>query len=179
MTPPVRTATTDELTEGDLAGMRSLFDAAWPGGRFDGHDFEHALGGRHWLIEHEGRIVSHASVVGRLLVADERPLRTGYLEAVATWPDLERRGLGSAVVSAADAHIRERYELGGLSTGRPGFYERLGWRRWLGPTFVRMPDGPVRTADDDGGVLVLATPGTPPLDLTAPLSCDWREGDVW
>jgi hypothetical protein len=36
-----------------------------------------------------------------------------------------------------------------------------------------------RTQDEDGGVMILETPGTGPLDLAAPISCDWREGDVW
>ena len=35
------------------------------------------------------------------------------------------------------------------------FYERLGWVRWRGPTYVQMPDGVVkRTAEDDGGLMV-------------------------
>ena len=35
------------------------------------------------------------------------------------------------------------------------------------------------TPDVDGFIMVLATPTTPPLDLAAPISCDWRPGDVW
>lgn len=184
----VRTAGSAELTTADLASMRDLFRAAWPDGRFDDHDFEHAMGGRHWLIEIDGRIVSHASVVPRTLLVGGRALRTGYVEAVATLPAFENRGLGSAVVRKASDHVRARYELGALSTGRHAFYERLGWRTWLGPTFVRSPGSPgaadpsgdvVPTVEDDGSVLVLATPASPPLDLGAPLVCDWREGDVW
>ena len=61
------------------------------------------------------------------------------------------------------------------------FYERLGWRTWLGPSSVRSPDGERRTPDEDGYILVLTTPSTPlePLDLTLPIRCDWRVGDVW
>ena len=59
------------------------------------------------------------------------------------------------------------------------FYERLGWRRWAGPTYVRTDAGLVRTAEDDGNVLVRLTPASPDLDLSAPLSCEWRSGDVW
>jgi aminoglycoside 2'-N-acetyltransferase I len=46
---------------------------------------------------------------------------------------------------------------------------------------VRTPDGDRRTPDDDGYILVLETPATPntPLDVRAPVSCDWRVGDVW
>jgi aminoglycoside 2'-N-acetyltransferase I len=77
--------------------------------------------------------------------------------------------------------IIQGYQLGGLSDGSgfQGFYERLGWEHWQGPTLVAAPGGPVRTADDDDTVLVLRTPTTGDLDLTAPLTCDWRQGDVW
>jgi aminoglycoside 2'-N-acetyltransferase I len=80
---------------------------------------------------------------------------------------------------AVGEHLDERYELGGLSLGVEGFYERFGWQRWLGPTFCRAGDGLVRTADDDGSVMVRMTPTSPELDLTAPISCDPRSGDVW
>jgi aminoglycoside 2'-N-acetyltransferase I len=41
------------------------------------------------------------------------------------------------------------------------------------------PRGPERTEDDDGGIRVLPTPGTPELDLSGAITCDWRPGDVW
>jgi aminoglycoside 2'-N-acetyltransferase I len=75
--------------------------------------------------------------------------------------------------------IRERFELGALATGSPGFYGRLGWQIWTGPTFVRTESGDQRTDQDDGAILVLPTPTSPRLDLSAPLSCEWRPGDVW
>ena len=81
------------------------------------------------------------------------PLRTGYLEAVATLPAFERRGYGSMVVRAATKYLLPRFELGALSTSVPGFYLRLGWEPWLGPTFVRTASGVERTEDDDGGDL--------------------------
>jgi aminoglycoside 2'-N-acetyltransferase I len=71
------------------------------------------------------------------------------------------------------------YELGALGTGRHRFYERLGWRTWQGPCFVRTTEGERRTPDEEGFIMVLRTPSTPPIDLTDPISCDWRPGDVW
>jgi aminoglycoside 2'-N-acetyltransferase I len=112
-------------------------------------------------------------------VADERVLRTGYLEAVATLPAFERRGIASRLVSVAAEAIRAEFELGALSTGVPDLYLRLGWERWRGPTFVRTPEGLQRTAEDDDSIFVLRTPTTPPLMLTGPLVCEWRSGDVW
>jgi aminoglycoside 2'-N-acetyltransferase I len=69
----------------------------------------------------------------------------------------------------------------GLATGSPAFYTRLGWETWRGPTFIRRPDGDLlRTADDDGGILILRTRTTPDhLDLAAPLSAEWRPGELW
>ncbi|HEX6678087.1 MAG TPA: hypothetical protein VF486_24105 [Actinomycetes bacterium] len=75
--------------------------------------------------------------------------------------------------------IERGYQLGAPSTGRRGFYERFGWERWRGPTFVASPTSLVRTPEDDDSVMVLRTPATTDLDLAAPLTCDWRPGDVW
>jgi aminoglycoside 2'-N-acetyltransferase I len=68
--------------------------------------------------------------------------------------------------------VRREFELGALSTGAHRFYERLGWQRWRGPTFV----GDVRSDEEDDGVMVLAVT---PVDLGAPISCDPRRGDDW
>jgi len=78
----------------------------------------------------------------------------------------------------ANEIIRPEYELGALGTGAFAFYERLGWERWRGPSFVRTPGGLVRTEEDDGFLMILRTTAAP-LDLDAPISCDWRPGDVW
>jgi aminoglycoside 2'-N-acetyltransferase I len=158
-----------------------LLWAAFPAGEegFTEEDWEHGLGGMHFVLEVDGEIVTHASVVERELHVDGRPLRTGYVEAVATAPDRQGRGFGSSVMQDVTAFIRERFELGALGTGSHGFYERLGWLTWTGPTSVRTADGPRRTPDEDGYVMVLPTPASPPLDLTAPISCEWRPGDVW
>ena len=175
----LRQLPTADLTASELSTLYALFSAAWPDGGFTDDDFAHGMGGMHWLAEVDGSIVSHASVVARRLEAGDLVLRTGYLEAVATLPAAERRGYGSMVVRAAARYLLPRYELGALSTSVPGFYLRMGWEAWLGPTSVRTPDGLQRTADDDGGIFVLRTPSTPALTLTDPLVCDWRSGDVW
>jgi aminoglycoside 2'-N-acetyltransferase I len=176
---PVRSASTADLTASDLAALRSLFSAAWPDGDFGDDDFANAMGGRHWLAVSSGSIVAHAAVVVRVLEAGGRPLRTGYDGGRRALPAFERRGIGSLLVAAASDHVRASFELGALSTVRPAFYERLGWERWRGPTYVRRPEGLLRTEDEDDGILVLRTPRTPPLSLTEALSCDWRPGDPW
>jgi aminoglycoside 2'-N-acetyltransferase I len=182
--PParLRQVETDELTPDERSAIRVLLETAFAAdadGPFAGSDWEHALGGCHVIAERDGRIVAHASVVERDIRVSDRPLRTGYVEAVATAPWEQGRGLGTQVMEAVGAHLVERFELGVLATGAHGFYERLGWRTWAGPSFVRLPGGLQPTPDEDGFIMVLRTPSTPELDATAPISCDWRSGDVW
>ena len=179
--PRLRHLPTDALTAGELRSIRALMDSAFGTGEeaFADDDWAHALGGQHVVLDIEGEIVSHASVVERALEIGGRPFRTGYVEAVATAPNLQGKGHGSLVMEAATEHIRSTFELGALGTGRHAFYERLGWQTWRGPAFVRMPDGEQRTPEEEGYILVLRTPTSPPFDLAEPISCDWRPGDVW
>lgn len=161
--------------------LGDLFRAAWKGEseEFTDKDWDHAVGGLHFLLEEGETIVAHASVVERELHTGGRRLVTGYVEAVATRPMHQRRGHGSALMREVGEYIDETFELGALDTGSSAFYERLGWVVWKGPTFVRTDSGLIRTADEDGQVLVRLTPTSPELDLSAPISCDWRPGDVW
>jgi aminoglycoside 2'-N-acetyltransferase I len=147
--------------------------------RFTDDDWEHGLGGVHFLLEEGRTIVGHASVVERELHLAGHPVRTGYVEAVATLPERQGEGLGSFLIADVGDYIRAEFELGALGTGRHSFYQRLGWLTWTGPSSVRTVDGPRRTPDEDGYILVLPTPESPPLDLTTAISCDWRPGDVW
>jgi aminoglycoside 2'-N-acetyltransferase I len=178
----LRRVATDELTGAETEAVRRLLWAAFDDvdGGMTEDDWSHALGGVHVLLERDGKIAGHAAVVERELHLDGRPVRTGYVEAVAIDPSYQRAGLGTVLMAEVSAVIAERYELGALATGSPGFYERVGWRRWAGPTFVRTGSGRLRTPDEDGGILVQATTSTPfELDLSTSISCDWRAGDVW
>jgi aminoglycoside 2'-N-acetyltransferase I len=178
----LRRLATDELTPGEISGIRSVLDAAfWDDEeeRFSDDDWDHAVGGMHVVLDVDGTIVAHGSVVERTLEVDHRPIRAGYVEAVATAPGHQGRGHGTMVMRAIGDEIRARFELGALGTGSHGFYERLGWETWAGPSSVRTPDGERRTRDEDGFIMILRTPSTPPIDPGAPISCEWRPGDVW
>ena len=180
----VRRARTDDLSASEVEAIRQILWAAFddpdePEEGFTEHDWEHGLGGIHVVAELNGRIAAHGSVVAREIHAGGRPLAAGYVESVATDPGLQRTGLGTAVMREIGAVIFEAYEVGFLGTGEHGFYERLGWQTWRGPSFVRTPDGERATPGDDGYLMVLRTPTSPPLDLDAPISCEWRPGDVW
>ena len=179
----LRRLTTSELTAGEVREIRALMEVAFGSEgeeeRFSEDDWQHALGGVHFVLELDGEIVAHAAVVERQLYVGELPVRTGYVEAVATSPDRQGVGLGSIVMTDVTQYVREGFELGGLGTGRQSFYGRLGWRIWAGPSAVRTPDGERPTPDDDGYIMVLETPTSPPLDLAAQISCEERPGDVW
>lgn len=178
----VRQLRTDELTQGEIAAIRELLWAAFADdedGEFTEDDWQHALGGLHFVLDVDGRILAHAAVVPRELHVANRPLRTGYGEAVAVAPGHQRAGLGTVVMREATQHVADEYELGALGTGSHAFYERLGWRTWRGPSSVRGPQGDTATPDDDGYIMVLLTAHAPNIDLDAPISCEWRPGDVW
>jgi aminoglycoside 2'-N-acetyltransferase I len=177
--PPIRALPTEDLTREERIAVRELLAGAWEDEAFTEEDWHHAVGGVHFLMEDAGELVAHASVVERELHTQGHRLRTGYVEAVATRAQHRGRGLGTALMKEVTGYVDREFELGGLATGRTAFYERLGWVVWPGPTFVRTDRGPVRTEEDDGGVMVRLTPSSPVLDLTAPICCDWRPGDVW
>jgi aminoglycoside 2'-N-acetyltransferase I len=174
----VRLAHTSELDVAALRAIERMVIEAFPGD-FDDHDWEHALGGIHAIVEDAGVIVAHGAVVQRRLLHGGRALRTGYVEAVAVRPERQRRGLGAAVMHALVPVISGAYTIGALAaTERAArLYRALGWLPWEGPTWVLAPDGVRRTADDDGGIYVL--PLNTPMDRGGDLVCDWRDGDVW
>jgi len=178
----LRRLSTDELTRAEVDAIRALMTVAFGADedeRFTDDDWEHSIGGVHFVLDDDAEIVGHASVVEREIHVGGRPLRTGYVEAVAMAPARQRSGLGTRLMVDVGLLIRDRFELGVLGTGSHHFYERLGWRTWAGPSFVRTAEGDRRTPDEDGDILVLVTPTSPVLDLDAPISCDWRPGDVW
>jgi aminoglycoside 2'-N-acetyltransferase I len=177
----IRRATTAELSPAEIAAIRALLWASFGDGEegFTEDDWDHSVGGVHFILEIGGAIVGHGSVVERWLHIGDVPVRTGYVEAVAVEPARQGEGLGTQLMREVTAYIRDGFEMGALGTGSHDFYERLGWRTWRGPTSYRTEDGQIRTSDDDGYVLALETPASPALDLDAPISCEWRPGDSW
>ena len=174
----LHTAPTDAVPVSIRARLRRLLDVAFDGD-FTDDDWDHARGGLHvWMTESD-QVISCGSLVERILVCSGQTLRVGYVEAVASDVSHQRRGHGTTVMRRIGELIRERYALGGLSTGAHAFYEPLGWERWCGPTFVDGPSGRERTPCDDGDVMILRTPRSPRLRLDGEIVCDWRRGDVW
>jgi aminoglycoside 2'-N-acetyltransferase I len=173
-----RLFTTAEASADVLQEIRQLLVQAFEGD-FSADDWEHTLGGWHVVVADRSAILSHAAVVPRILEVAHRPLHAGYVEGVATAPLRQRQGLGSLAMAKASTLLRSRFEMGALSTGQHRFYERLGWERWRGPTFVRHGSAAIRTQDEDEGIMVLRCGPSQNIDLTASLSCEHRPGDDW
>ncbi len=178
MTADVEVLATSDVSAPVLERVRRMCDLAW-GGDFSDDDWDHTLGGTHVIVRDAGTVVAHAAVVARTMWFDDRQLEVGYVEGVVTDPDRRRRGFGRAAMQGAADVIRSTYPVGLLATGVHGFYERLGWERWRGPTFVRTPTGLVRTLDEDDGIMVLRFGPSADLDVTASLTCEERAGDDW
>ncbi|MGH2946418.1 MAG: GNAT family N-acetyltransferase [Solirubrobacteraceae bacterium] len=174
----VHVAHTADLDAATLTAARELLDAVFEGELAD-HDWEHALGGMHALVWEGDELIGHASVVQRRLLHGRRALRAGYVEGVGVSAPRRGRGHGAALMAALERVIRGAYDLGGLGATdeAAGFYAARGWQQWKGPTSALTPAGIARTEADDGGIYVL--PVAVPLDLSAPLVCDWRDGDAW
>lgn len=123
-------------------------------------------------------LVSHALWVTRWLQVGTNPvLRTAYIEAVATEKMYRTRGFASTLMKCVAEQIQD-FDLGALSPFSVAFYARVGWELWHGPLSVRTDKGLLRTPRD-GDVMILRLPQTPELDLYAPLSAEWRGGELW
>lgn len=139
--------------------------------------FQLMPGTTHLLGRVDGELVSHLAWVTRWLQPAGGPLlETAYIEAVATAPAWQGRGFASRLLREAAGRVAA-CDLAALSPSDARFYARLGWESWRGPLGIRTVDGVEPTPDEE--VMVLRLPRTPALDLDAPLTAEWRPGDVW
>lgn len=174
----LRLAHTAELDAATLGAARALLEDVFTGELTD-HDWEHALGGLHALAVDGEQLIGHASVIQRRLLHGGRALRTGYIEGVGVRGDRRCEGHGGALMALLEDVVRSAYELGALGATDEAamFYAHRGWQLWRGPTSALTPEGVRRTPEEDGAIYVL--PGAVELDVSAELTCDWRDGDPW
>jgi aminoglycoside 2'-N-acetyltransferase I len=167
---------TEELPAAELAAVVAMCELAYKeplAELFAGYGPATHLIGR-W----DGAIVSHAMWVVRWLQpAGLDPLRTAYVEMVASHPAYQRRGYASRLMTLAPGYFQADFELAALCPAETGLYGRLGWVFWRGPLFIRQAGRLEPTPDER--VMILPLDKTPPLDLDAGLSAEWREGEVW
>ena len=133
----------------------------------------------HLLGYSNGELVSHVAWVERELhVGGLGPLRTAYIEAVATLPSHQRCGFATALMQATPPLVRE-FQLAALAPSDAAFYQRLGWRMWKGALSYIDPTGAqIETPDEQ--VMIYSLPSTPSnLDVRASLTTKWRAIEVW
>ena len=173
----IQLAHTGQLLPPVLLEARALLQDAFPDGLTD-DDWDHCLGGLHALARQDGVLVGHAALVQRRLLHQGRTLRAGYVEGLAVAESARRQGWATRLMAALEDVGRPAHDVLALASSNEAlpFYAARGWLRWQGPTSALTPDGVVRTPDDDDAVHVLPSPL---LDLTDPLACDWRAGDLW
>ena len=135
-------------------------------------------GGWHLLALRATRVVGHLAWVERAAWTDDGlALRAAYVEAVATEPRWQRRGIASRLLAEVPSRTAA-FDLALLSPAAPDWYARRGWSAWQGPLRHRRGG---RLVDDPGEcVMYRRLPRTPAsLDDRAGLCTDWRPLEVW
>jgi aminoglycoside 2'-N-acetyltransferase I len=161
-----------------LAHVRALLADQFAD-EFTNYDWENVLGGLHALAWEGEDLIGHASVIQRRLLHQGRALRAGYYEGVVVRTDQRGRGHGARMMKELARRTRGVYELSALfssETAQP-FYSVLGWTAWRGPLQTLTPNGVREDPRFPGRVFVLEH--SFPLNIDAPLTCDWRDGDPW
>ena len=173
----VRVRDRSSFSPDELEGLRAWLEAAYDDGPWRPEHWEEIGPGPHVVAEDDdGSLLAHACVAWVPVTIGSTTLRAGYLEDVATRPDIRSRGYGTAVVVATHPLIRAGAEIGFLATGSQPFYERLGWTTWRGPSSVIEVDGSrTPTPEEDGFLMVLRVPDTPEVSVDLPISRPRRD----
>ena len=134
-------------------------------------------GGRHFLAYRDRELVSHAVVTTRWLKADGQPdLKTVYVDAVATLPVYQGRGIGSALMRHLASALSD-YAIACLETERVSFYAQLGWEEWRG-LLAGKKGAEIIPTPDQKGIMILRLPQTPAIDLDSSLTIEY-DGRFW
>jgi GNAT superfamily N-acetyltransferase len=169
----------DELSDAERAGVIEVCVAAHQSEEFRKLFTYFSGGDRHFLGYRGPELASHAVVSTRWLQPAGSPvLRTAYVDAVSTRPDMQRLGCGSAVMRRLAASIDD-YDIGCLQTDLRGFYEPLGWELWRGPLAGRDGDRLIPTPEQRGVMVLRLARTSPALDLDGPLSIEVQPERIW
>ena len=172
----LETCQTSELSTTDLQEIRALLRSAFGPG-FGDVSWQHALGGSHLIAVLHDQIAGHLSIVDRLGAIDGDDQVFSYIEAVAVRPDLQGLYVGTMLVAAVNVSIAASGRTALLASRLTGFYARLGWRVWSGPSYAKHGNGLLLPAAPRGEIMVFDPGGI--VDIHAGISIEHREGDVW
>lgn len=176
-------ARTEELDEATRAGIIRTCNAAFGRTEFDELFTRYIRsGGRHVVAFDGDEVVGHGVATTRWLHLGEvgasatRRLRTAWIDAVATMPSHQHRGVGSAVMRRMASEIAG-WDMGGLGTDVRGFYEPLGWENWRGP-LAGLQEGNLIPTPDMRDIFVMRLATTRHIDIEAPLTVEY-DGRIW
>ena len=139
--PTIHKLPTNPLSAQQTADIRALLWAAFADdehGAFTEDDWQHSIGGTHFIAVVAGEIVCprvgrRADAPRRWRAVADRLRRGGRDDAWSSGTGLwNAQSCARLMRSSSDA-----FELGALGTGSQGFYERLGWQIWRGPSSVQ------------------------------------------
>ncbi|KGK56749.1 N-acetyltransferase [Xanthomonas cannabis] len=134
-----------EASEGDAAAIEILTMVAFMRDEHSRHDEQHVIAALRedgalalsLVADHDGYVVGHLAV-SPVALSDGS---SGWfaLGPLAVGPGHQRQGLGTRLVRAALASLRERGAAGCVVDGEPGFFRRFGFAVEPG---LGMPDVP-------------------------------------
>lgn len=136
-------------------------------------------GGLHFLAFEAEVLVSHALVTTRWLQPEGwPPLKTAYVDAVATLPGRQGLGYGTKVMQRLATEVDREYLIACLETEEVPFYSRLGWQLWRGPLGGRSEHGLIPTPEQSG-IMILRLSQTPVLNLDSALTIQCQGTRIW
>ena len=122
----------------------------------------------------DGRLVAHAGLLVRDVLANGQPVRVGGIGGVMTHPDMRRQGLAAAAMANAVEFFRHLgdvdFALLVCESHLLAYYAQIGWqpfggrlivRQWGEPeefTFNQVMTYPIRSASTPEGVIDLLGP---------------------
>jgi aminoglycoside 2'-N-acetyltransferase I len=174
----VRVRHTEQLGEEELGELKAMLTSVFGEERYTEEAWEHCLGGVHYLLRYGDQLVAHGALVPRDLRQGGKVLHGVYGESMATLKDWRRRGFGSVIVAMATAEIRRNYDIGVFAASKYEFYQRLGWQKWRGPTFVETEHG-IEAKGPERGAVMFRLPDNSDVDPDADLTTLSRSGDDW
>lgn len=105
----------------------------------------------HVVVKLDGVFVSHVGIVERTGTVAGKPVQLGGVGGVATFPNMQKKGLASAAMQMTAGFMQEslKVDFGLLLCARETepFYRKLGWLEVAGPLMFDQPQGKVTFHD--------------------------------